>query len=138
MDTDTKTYVSTDPIPRAQALEEAARKHLKWFERFICDQDELNSSTPRKVAQNAQNAAEELRAAIRALSSQDHADAGNVERDGWLPIETAPKDGTEFIGWDGKWPFRCSAGKNMSYTLTWTAGQHIATFGMVITTTASL
>lgn len=42
--------------------------------------------------------------AIRAHKSQPVSD-------GWLPIETAPKDGTDFIGWDGKWPFRCSAGK---------------------------
>ncbi len=30
----------------------------------------------------------------RALSSPDHADAGKVEGDGWMPIESAPKDGT--------------------------------------------
>jgi hypothetical protein len=35
--------------------------------------------------------------AIRALSSPDHADAGKVEGDGWMPIESAPKDGTPFL-----------------------------------------
>ena len=79
---------------RELALEEAVRKHLKWFERFICDQDELNSSTPRKVAQNAQDAAAELRA---ALSSPDHADAGKVEGDG------------------KKWPMREIVAKAIAY-----------------------
>lgn len=36
---------------------------------------------------------------IRALSSPDHADAGKVEGDGWLPIESAPKDGTVIQVW---------------------------------------
>ncbi|WP_273772900.1 hypothetical protein [Brucella intermedia] len=41
-----------------------------------------------------------LRTKICALSSQDHADAGKVEGDGWKPIESAPKDGTPvLIAW---------------------------------------
>ncbi|URQ76204.1 MAG: hypothetical protein NBV76_05435 [Candidatus Ochrobactrum gambitense] len=34
-----------------------------------------------------------------ALPSPDHADAGKVEGNGWLPIESAPRDGSEFLAW---------------------------------------
>lgn len=36
---------------------------------------------------------------IRVLSSPDHADAGKFEGDGWLPIESAPKDETLFLAY---------------------------------------
>ena len=38
-------------------------------------------------------------AAIRTLSSPDHADAGKVQGDGWQPIESAPKDGAPIDMW---------------------------------------
>ncbi|WP_455296417.1 hypothetical protein [Brucella pituitosa] len=66
------------PSPRAQALEEAAKIAEDYVQYDVAD-------------------------AIRLLSSQsvaDHADAvGNVEGDGWLPIETASKDRSEFLAW---------------------------------------
>ncbi|PJT18903.1 hypothetical protein CN884_22710 [Ochrobactrum sp. 30A/1000/2015] len=40
----------------------------------------------------AQKALAKIDAAIRALSSPDHAEAGKVEGDGWRPIESAPKN----------------------------------------------
>ncbi len=45
-------------------------------------------------------------AAIRALSSPDHADAGKVDGDKWRPIESAPKDGSVIHVWaEGfEWP----------------------------------
>lgn len=53
---------------RVKEAIEAVSEHLQWFERFICDEDELNSSTPRKVARNAQDAAAHLRAFIKEAS----------------------------------------------------------------------
>nr|WP_312968062.1 hypothetical protein [Brucella intermedia] len=57
---------------------------------------------------------EEFAAAIRALSSPGHnADAGKlVEGDGWLPIESAPMDGTWFLAYrpepdGGTWDRLC-------------------------------
>lgn len=60
----------------------------------------------------AQKALAKIDAAIRTLSSQDHADAGKVEGDGWLPIESAPKDGTWFLAYrpepdGGTWDRLC-------------------------------
>lgn len=45
----------------------------------------------------AQVIAQQTLQSIRSLSSPDHADAGKVEGDGWLPIESAPKDGTRIL-----------------------------------------
>lgn len=62
------------PVDVAEARSSAAldeiNKFVTWFDRFICNQDELNSSTPRKVAQNAKDASVELKEAIRTLSAE--------------------------------------------------------------------
>ena len=64
---------------RELALEEAFKAGAEWA-------DECGSGESPYL----ETAAKEY--AIRALSSPDHADAGKVEGDGWLPIESAPKD----------------------------------------------
>jgi len=53
----------------------------------------------------------------RALSSPDHADAGKVEGDGWLPIESAPKDGTVIDLWSDEYGrlTDCYWGSPMAY-----------------------
>ncbi len=75
---------------RERALEEAVRNAAMYLATgFItcprCGEDVETKNTDAEYT---------LRA---ALSSPDHADAGKVEGDGWLPIESAPKDGTRIL-----------------------------------------
>jgi hypothetical protein len=63
-------------------------------------------------------------AAIRALSSPDHADAGKVEGDGWLPIgKDTPKDTVVLLAWkyQAKWEYE--AGLYGSTRGGWLHGQ---------------
>jgi len=87
---------------RSLALEEGFRKgleaacevidaHSEYDRRMCCDGHECGCYGAT-VHQSMQHY-------IRALSSTDHADAGKVEGDGWLPIESAPKDGTVIQVW---------------------------------------
>ncbi len=77
---------------RAAVLEELVRAATSAFN-AIQHYAETNVTTIA-VSQHLNTAIE---AALRALSSPVHADAGKVEGDGWLPIETAPKDRTSVI-----------------------------------------
>lgn len=47
-----------------ERLREAVRSHLTWLRRFVCDQDEVESTTPRKLARNAVEAADGLEAVL--------------------------------------------------------------------------
>ncbi|QGA55905.1 hypothetical protein [Brucella sp. 2280] len=79
---------------RSLALEEAARNAAMYLATgFItcprCGEDVETKNTDAEYA---------LRA---ALSHPAHADAGKVDGDRWLPIESAPKDGTiVLLGWN--------------------------------------
>ncbi|MGH6774733.1 hypothetical protein [Brucella tritici] len=86
-------------------LEEAAGYHDKEAEYYSTRNGTFDGVPFKLVAHFHRLHA----SAIRALSSPDHADAGKVEGDGWMPIESAPKDGTEFQAWIAKygWEPRC-------------------------------
>lgn len=85
---------------RELALEEGFRKGLE----AACEVIDAHSEYDRRLCCDGRECGcygatvhQSMHHYIRALSSPDHADAGKVEGDGWLPIESAPKDGTEVI-----------------------------------------
>ncbi|WP_368649546.1 hypothetical protein [Brucella intermedia] len=70
---------------------------LRSAEQFIENGFEFGFIRKPDEGDTALETLPKIKAAIRALSSQDHAEAGKVEGDGWMPIESAPKDGTPFL-----------------------------------------
>lgn len=77
---------------RELALEEAARKAQKAIAAILASGG-LESD---KWWDDLVSAQQSLAAAIRAISSPDHADAGKVEGDGWLPTHRHKKRGTHY------------------------------------------
>lgn len=59
---DGKASALTAPVEAG--LREAVRNHLSWMDAYLCVEDEVRSSTPRKVFQNSKDAAAILRAAL--------------------------------------------------------------------------
>ncbi|WPM80874.1 hypothetical protein R5W60_05345 [Brucella pseudintermedia] len=81
---------------REQALEEGYRQGIEAAAQKAAEM--------LVFADTTSTADREIPAAIRALSSPDHiADAGKVEGDGWMPIESAPKDGTVIDLWSDEY-----------------------------------
>ena len=83
---------------RELALEEVTleRSIERW--RDMKPPEVMKGSTAQ-ITYALEDARKDILSLARTLSSPDHADAVKVEGDGWLPIETAPKDGTEIWCW---------------------------------------
>ncbi|MDH0125468.1 DUF551 domain-containing protein [Brucella intermedia GD04153] len=86
-------FIAPPTAAHQLALEEAAQVLDAKAEEYEKEARDLRGSDRDRrfcsaVAVRLRGSANE----IRALSSPDHADAGKVEGDGWLPIETAPKN----------------------------------------------
>ena len=83
---------------RELALEEVTleRSIERW--RDMKPSEVMKGSTAQ-ITYALEDARKDILSLARALSSPDHADAGKVEGDGWLPIESAPKDETLFLAY---------------------------------------
>lgn len=92
-DYDARILSALEPsTARELALEEAARKAQKAIAAILASGG-LESD---KWWDDLISAQQSLATAIRALSSPDHADAGKVEGDGWLPTHRHKKRGTHY------------------------------------------
>ena len=76
-----------------RSLEPSATRELALEEIIALCRDYGEDSQPDSEYRLACNDIIEAIQERRALSSPDHPDAGKVEGDGWLPIESAPKEG---------------------------------------------
>lgn len=84
---------------RELALEEAARVCGAKIVSMQAHYDQTDNPFIRSNLAGDIALISHLADAIRALSSPAHADAGKVEGDGWLPIESAPTDETLFLAY---------------------------------------
>ncbi len=86
-----------DVIRLLRNLKNAAYSH------GVTDQTEYYSDKKYRVAQeNSEAAFEELRTAIASLQAENARLKSKVARYVWQPIETAPKDGSPVLVFDGE------------------------------------
>lgn len=83
--------ITAPSAARELALEEVTleRSIEQW--RNMKPSEVMKGSTAQ-ITYALEDARKDILSLARSLSSPDHADAGKVEGDGWLPIESAPKD----------------------------------------------
>lgn len=112
---------------RELALEEGYRQGIEAAAKLIeCGCKSLLHG--KGECQFPGNCSLEDAAAIRALSSPDHADAGKlVEGDGWLPIESAPNNNAILVHYDDGNIELISADDNMFSWIAYTVKEDFCT-----------